>query len=271
MGRQDKLRRLESQFDEAVSDLTLLRNDLYTYQGKISALKEELGKPTKKGKLSRASRLNKAANAAQQATSFVKWAIDKGGIDYASWLSQGTTITDDFDGNFCPFCGKPLSVDVEKYEALKTMRVSDLEPLLSSSTILEQFGVDPRKLETEEGAGEVRRRLLLLYKVSDKVNKVIKYCNAPKDSLMANGVPELVVDECVYEFFPELREPVSAVVSRTNDLKRLFGDMKNAFNSVIKENCINLNNGLSGCRSPIGFQLRLQFETKRQQITVCRT
>lgn len=255
IGSEKALLDLEEQFDNAVSSLRAFNEAMFAYQGKIKELQSALGKPTK-GKFTKAAKVSKASTVAKNTTPFLKGIIEKGGLEYAGWMSQGMSVTGDFNEGRCPFCGKGMNGDeTDPFAILSELKVSDLKPVFSSTTLLNEFGISQKSLETEEGESSTKERLLLLYRISEELQKVTRFCNAPKTSLLDSGIPSLEVDECVYTEFPELKEPIEAIQSKSSEIKRLLGSMKNAFNSVIKDNCRKLNLQLNRLSVPYRFKV----------------
>lgn len=256
VGDERELKALESQFNGLAANLRLARESLYSYQGRISELQAALGKLGKAGQFTKASKISKAAVVAQCSTPFVQQAIEKGGLDYANWLSSGTTITDDFNNGICPFCNHEISSsDAKKYEVLAELKMSDLKPFFSSSTLLEQFGVTRKMLETPEGENCAKERLKFLYKVSDELNKILRFVNMPESSLMEKGLPELEIEDCVYEEFPKLKDDIAALTAKSDEITKLLGRMKEAFNSLINKSCRQLNKQLDRLSIPYRFKV----------------
>lgn len=257
IGSEQALRELEDQFNDAVSGLKSFSDLLYAYQGRIQELKDAVGKPNK-GKFTSASRINKAAKVARNTTPFLKHVIAEGGLDYASWLAQGLGITSHFASGICPFCDKNLSEEkCSDFSILQDLKVSDLKPVISASTLLESFNINNSDLETEEGADAVRARLLLLFKISDEIAKVTAFCNTPKTSLLDTGLPTLKVDDCIYEEFPQLNGPISLILQKTDEINSLLGKMKSTFNGIIKKNCSRLNRELKRLSIPYFFKINI--------------
>lgn len=255
IGDTQELGKLEIQFNDAVSDLRSFNERVYSYQGKIQELQSALGKPSK-GKFTGGAKVSKAAKVAKSKTPFLESAIQKGGLEYASWLSSGMSITDDFSNSTCPFCGKPmLEGETDKFQILTDMKVSDLKPLFSSTTLLDEFGINQKDLETNQGEEDVKKKLLLLYSVSEQLREITKFCNIPQTSLMEKGIPELNVDECVYEVFPELKSPIQTLLNKSEEIKTLLGNMKNTFNGLIRNNCQKLNRQLQRLSIPYKFRV----------------
>ena len=255
IGSEKTLLDLEEQFNNAVSSLRAFNEVMFSYQGKIKELQSVLGKPTK-GQFTKAAKVSKASTVAKNTTPFLKGVIEKGGLEYAGWMSQGMNITDDFEEGRCPFCGKGMNSDeTDPFAILSELKVSDLKPVFSSTTLLSEFGISQKSLETEEGESSTKERLLLLYKISEELQKVTRFCNVPKTSLLDSGIPSLEVDECVYVEFPQLKEPIEAIQSKSSEIKQLLGSMKNAFNGIIKNNCRKLNLQLSRLSIPYRFKV----------------
>ena len=255
IGSEKTLLDLEEQFNNAVSSLRAFNEVMFSYQGKIKELQSVLGKPTK-GQFTKAAKVSKASTVAKNTTPFLKGVIEKGGLEYAGWMSQGMNITDDFEEGRCPFCGKGMNSDeTDPFAILSELKVSDLKPVFSSTTLLSEFGISQKSLETEEGESSTKERLLLLYKISEELQKVTRFCNVPKTSLLDSGIPSLEVDECVYAEFPQLKEPIEAIQSKSSEIKQLLGSMKNAFNGIIKNNCRKLNLQLSRLSIPYRFKV----------------
>lgn len=255
IGSERALSALEEQFNDAVSSLRTFSEAMFAYQGKIKELQSALGKPSK-GKFTKAAKVSKASTVAKNTTPFLKGIIEKGGLEYAGWLSQGMGITGDFSDGRCPFCGKTLSGDeADPFAILSKLNVPDLKPIFSSTTLLDEFGISQKSLETEEGELRTKERLLLLYRISEELQKVTKFCNVPKTSLLDAGIPSLEVDECIYVEFPQLKEPLEAIRSKSDEIGQLLGEMKSAFNSVIKGNCRRLNLQLKMLSIPYKFKV----------------
>ena len=255
VGSERALHSLEEQFNDAVSGLRDYSEAMFAYQGKIRELQSALGKPNK-GQFTKAAKVSKASKVAKSTTPFLREVIEKGGLEYAGWLSDGMGITDDFDEGRCPFCSKMLSNDeANPFKVLSELKVSDLKPVFSSTTLLEEFGISQKSLETDEGEARIKERLLLLYKIADELQKVTRFCNVPKTSLLDDGIPCLEVDDCVYAEFPQLEEPIKAIQNKSGEIKHLLGDMKSAFNSIIRDNCRKLNLELKRLSVPYRFKV----------------
>ena len=255
IGSESGLFELEEQFNDAISSLRSFSDSIFAFQGKIGELQSALGKPSR-GQFTKGAKVSKASAVARSTSPFLKNAIKKGGLEYASWLTQGMRITDDFDENHCPFCGKALC-DEEKdpFTVLAELKVSDLKPIFSSTTLLEEFGISPSLLETEEGELNTKNRLLLLYGISEELKKVTRFCNVPKTSLLDAGIPSLEIDESVYIEFPQLKEPIDAIRNKSTEVKQLLGKMKSSFNGIIKSNCQKLNLQLRRLSVPYEFRV----------------
>lgn len=253
VGSERVLREHENQFEEAVSELRSFLEVIYSFQGKVQELQSVVGKPSK-GQFTKAAKINKAANVAQNTTPFLREVISEGGLEYANWLSQGMTVVERFKESECPFCGAVLS-NADKYSVLQELKVSDLKPLFSATTLLEQFDIDQRSLETGEGTQAVKDRLLLLFKISEELQKISKFCNTPKTALLEVGLPNLSVDECIYQEFPQLKTPIERVLQKSAEINALLGSMKSVFNGIIKQNCNKLNIQLKRLSVPYRFKV----------------
>lgn len=263
IGDESALIALENEFDDAVASLKANVEKLYAFQGRIAELQKAFGKTGKGNKFTSASKISKVSTAAQKATPFVRDAIEKGGLEYANWIDTGIDIVPDFSKGFCPFCGASLDMDCqEAIGRIRELKLNDLKPLLSSSTLLTDFGIDQFELSSEESAERVKERIANLYSISAEVSKVLAFCSIPKRALLERELPSLDVSESIYREFPELQEPIGKIRENSSSIKQLMGRMQAAFNQLLETNSKALNIQLKKLGVPYRFTVQ---EASREQ------
>ena len=264
IGDENEFDQQERTFDEAVSALSRHLDKLYAFRGHIEDLQSAMSKPSAKNKYTKSSRFKKASRVAQNTSPFLKRSIERGGVSYAYWLNRGRSITDDYSAGRCPFCGAQIANEhQQEIESLAPIDFKALETLFDSTTVLEYFGIKRSMLETPEGEAWVEARLLQLDRVNKQVRLLIDFCNTPRGSLLENGVPRLVVDECLYEEIPELREPVATIIENSRAIQQLLGEMRSSFNKLMKRSCNALNNKLQSLSIPYKFVVSTSNRQKR--------
>lgn len=265
VGDESTLSKLETQFQISIAELGNHLDSLYKFQGQIGEIKKALGKTNTKGSFTPAAKVNKAANASKKKTPFVQSVLDEGGLNYLNWIASGASVSANFAKGICPFCKSQLHEEMKSdIELLCELEAKDLKPLFDNAVLLSEFDIKPDQFETEEGAEDVKNKLASLYLVSDEVSKVIQYCTVFKSNLLSEDLPELTIDRCIYTQFPELEEPIEKIKTNAEAIKGLLGEMRAAFNNLVKQNAVLINRQLKQLSIPYKFSLS---DTSRENHT----
>jgi ABC-type lipoprotein export system ATPase subunit len=267
IGRDDVLLQLEGEFNQSIKNLREKLDVLYSFRGKVQDLQRAIGNIGAKGTFTPSSKFGKLKSAIKSAKPYAKAIIEEHGLKFAEWRNQGFTINDSYDNGQCPFCDQKLSSELKSgLDELKGLELKDIKPLFTSSTLMKDLKILEPDFTKQEEVYKTEREIASVYKTCSEIDKIIQFCNISRDAvLLKNGLNDLIIDEIVYIYFPELKEIIENVNKRSAALKAMVGKMKATFKALIDSSSKELNNQLTSLGIPYFFTVR---DTDRASRTV---
>lgn len=256
IGDESELRKLENSFNESISQLRLIRDQLFAFSGRVDQLVKSVKKPTPRGYTPK-SPVGKAYAALTVATPTVRKHIDGREMAYLDWQGKGFTINNDFIQGKCPFCGQKiegdLSVDLQE---LHDFALKDLKPLFQAAPLFKELNCTLPDVSDEAGFEEFKLTLDKLFRAQIEINKVIAYTNVAQGSSLLEGMPDaLDIDSVAYEFIPELEPLIAEAKNHRELLTTQIGKMRGALTQLVRGNARQLNRQLDMLGIPYAFKI----------------
>ena len=259
IGNEERLDNLRTQYQASVASLRAKTGDLLHLKNEVEALIKTLGRTNKGGHFTASSKLGKARRAYEEASTNARGHIEQRGVDVISWVKEGFTVDNSYEGGICPFCGQGLedSPNKDVLSELCDLSVKDLKPLFDSPEKLADLGQDPIDLTNEDGVRRAEELVNALPSVSKEVDRIIGYCNAGADYGDGREINVELLDPnpVIYMFMPELRGVMEEVNAKAAEVKKLLSMMKAAFNELINKRCGELNRKLFKFGVPYRFEV----------------
>lgn len=260
-GETKDLDEAKNKIQELVSSLDKYRKPIITYQNEIDKVRKEfIGVLNKNGSLPKSSKLYKLEEDIKKINSNDEsiQLIKSQGSSVIEWKIKGTTINHNYENKKCPFCDEDLSdLSIEFIETIRKITPKNFDIIRESKLDFELIKVKkPMDYTNTKDLSEFKHQLIKANHISDDLTKLTNFLSSVGNPVFdPSKINEILISSETYFHFNGLKEIVTELNGKLNDVKIMMGNMKTTFNKMIGSNLRRINEYVKKLGIPYEFEL----------------
>ena len=261
----------KSDYYDAISDLTLVKEELVNAVTKICVLHESLKLSIKeKGKrFSKTSLINKMAENVSKVPAY------RNTVNYNStylkWMKDGTSMAS-YTNGVCPFCSRKLTPGrKEKIDNLIIFDAKTYEKINSQNNIFIELGISMPDWVKKREIETFNNKLLKYMIIKPELEKLNTYIDIAT-SIQIQDI-NIVIEKPskqLSELYPEIASAVNRFNDRIISIKKALGKLKKETQRVINSNIKIINEKMNLLGIPYKFvKKNIDEQNKTAEYYIC--
>lgn len=254
IGSGGKIAQCSQKYQNAISDLIKVKDELLNSIGKINDLKSTLKIDyTKKGDLKSSCLIKKMAKSAGDTLHYKN--ISNYSLSEIKWVLEGTKMQSYQIGK-CPFCSKKLSESrKKKIKALYSFDDKTFEKLKSKQSILDSIGLEMPEWNKPKQVSNFLSHLKEYIDILPELSNYYSYLDILNKKNFTEDTPQLTKPSLkLRRLFPKIYDPVMIFNEKAAEIKKTLGELKLETKKVLNQNVELINHKLDLLGIPYIFE-----------------
>ena len=254
VGDEGKIGEYRNNYNNAISDLLLVKTEIINELAKLSTLVSELKLSTvKKGKDFSSSSLNKKMEINAMSLPSYRNAITYNSSQI-KWMKDGTNMPP-YSRNVCPFCSSKISLSRKaKINQILIFDSKTYEKINRQTAIFDSLNLNMPDWLKKREVNAFNKKLLRYFDVKKELEMFNSYIDvASKLTLDSIYIKLERPSKNLKEYYPSIASAIDLFNSKIVDIRKAFGKLKSETQNVINANCEKINEKMEILGIPYRF------------------